>query len=173
MIPTAYKTVKTMAEFEALMIELHSFQVASLDTETYGDFLTGTILSVQFSTKVGTGWVIPFYKTGPEYSEPTERCWTVEENDYIWKMLKSYLENPDKKKVGQNIKYDYQFFHYYNVRLKGIIFDTMLGHSSLMRMLKASMTLGHWQRNILTWGIIQPICQRYWVSLLPKWGRCP
>ena len=142
MIPTAYRTVKTMEDFEALMIELHSVQVASVDTETYGDFLTGQILTVQFSTKVGTGWVVPFYKTGPEYSEPTERCWTVEENDYIWKLLKSYLENPDKKKVGQNIKYDYQFLKYYGIRTKGIVFDTMLGHYLLDENAKGQHDLG-------------------------------
>ena len=142
MITTAYRTVTELGHFEALMAELCASTVASLDTETYGDFLTGTILSVQFSTKVGTGWVIPFYKTGPEYSEPTERCWTVEENDYLWKMLKSYLENPDKKKVGQNIKYDYQFFRYYNIRLKGIIFDTMLGHYLLDENAKGQHDLG-------------------------------
>ena len=98
-----YQTVKTMEQFEILMAELNASQVASVDTETFGDFLTGKILTVQFSIKVGTGWVVPFYNTGILFSEPSQQLWTDEQNTYIWNAIKAYLENPEKKKVGQKI----------------------------------------------------------------------
>ena len=40
--------------------------------------------------------------------------------------LKGWLENPDKAKVGQNLKYDMSVLARYNISLKGVRFDTML-----------------------------------------------
>ena len=141
-LATDYKYVQSMEWFETMMAELNNRTVSSVDTETFGDFLTGKILTVQFSTKVGTGWVIPFYKTGPTFTEPSEKIWTDEQATYIWAKLKEYLENPEKKKVGQNIKYDYQFFKYYGIGMRGIIFDTMLGHYLLDENAKGQHDLG-------------------------------
>ena len=152
MIDTKYTTVQTFEQFEALMAELNASQVVSLDTETFGDFLTGKILTVQFSSKIGTGWVIPFFKTGSEFEEPTEMVWTPEQDIAIWSTLKAYLENPDKKKVGQNIKYDYQFLSYYGIRMKGIIFDTMLGHYLLNENAKGQHDLGTLAKNYTDMG---------------------
>jgi DNA polymerase-1 len=142
-LATSYKYIKTLDQFEAFMVELNASQVASLDTETFGDFLTGKILTVQFATKVGTGSVISFYNTGSEFTEPTEKFWSDEDEKYIWSRLKTFLEDPDKRKIGQNIKYDYQFLKYYGIKTKGIIFDTMLGHYLLDENAKGQHDLGN------------------------------
>ena len=142
MITPVYHTVKTIGEFGEMMAELNEARVSAIDTETHGDFLTGTILSIQFSTKVGTGWVVPFYNTGSQFTEPTEKLWSDAQSTIIWDALKAYLENPDKFKVGQNIKYDYQFLSYYKIRTKGIIFDTMLGHYLLDENARGQHDLG-------------------------------
>ena len=152
MITTMYQTVKTMEQFEILMAELNASQVASVDTETFGDFLTGKILTVQFSIKVGTGWVVPFYNTGILFSEPSQQLWTDEQNTYIWNAIKAYLENPEKKKVGQNIKFDYQFLKYYGIRMKGIVFDTMLGNYLLNENARGQHDLGTLAKNYTDMG---------------------
>ncbi|TDI96949.1 MAG: hypothetical protein E2O29_01570 [Deltaproteobacteria bacterium] len=97
-------------------------KVVSVDTETVGDYLTGKIIMVQFSWKPGEAWVIPFYKFG------IEPFWARTDEKVIWKILKELLEDINIKKVGQNIKYDYQFFRLHNIRLRGVVFDTMLAH---------------------------------------------
>ena len=59
---------------------------------------------------------------------PMLPLWDKKVHAGIWKALKKILENPNIKKVGQNIKYEYQFFKLYNIELDGVLFDTMLAH---------------------------------------------
>ena len=44
----------------------------------------------------------------------------------FFKFFKPLLENPDIKKVGQNIKYDYIVLARFGIQLEGIFFDTMI-----------------------------------------------
>ena len=46
--------------------------------------------------------------------------------DYVLGELKNWLENPCKKKVGQNLKYDSHIFANYDIHLQGIEHDTLL-----------------------------------------------
>jgi len=109
--------------FDALIHVLkHSAQVTAVDTETVGNYITGKILSMQFCFQPGVSYVLPLLKTGKELTP----VWTDEELDYIISQLKEFLEDAKYKKVGQNIKYDYQFFKLYGITLRGVIFDTML-----------------------------------------------
>ncbi len=54
--------------------------------------------------------------------------WSKEHYKTIWAGLKPWIESANYKKVGQNIKYDYKFMRQFDVRLQGVIFDTMLAH---------------------------------------------
>jgi DNA polymerase-1 len=141
-LKTEYTVIDSKELFTGMMLTLNASTIASVDTETHGDYLIGKILTVQFSVKPGTGFVIPFYKTGLEYTEPTDKIWNAEDEQYIWTELKNYLENVEKKKCGQNIKYDYQFFKLYGIRLRGVVFDTMLGHYLLNENAKGQHDLG-------------------------------
>lgn len=125
---TEITDVCTTEQWEQFKTDISAAKYVSIDTETWGDYLTGKILTVQFSWKSGTASVIRFYKTGPEYTEPTDKIWPESQEKEIWSFLKAYLENPDTGKVGQNIKYDYEFFKLYGISMRGVIFDTMLGH---------------------------------------------
>jgi len=102
--------------------KLASQKVISVDTETDGDYIDGKILSVQFCWKSGEAHVLPLYKT-PGFNS----IWSKEQETKIWSDLKYFLEKDQFKKVGQNIKYEYQFFSLYGITLRGVIFDTMLG----------------------------------------------
>ncbi|KGP62915.1 DNA polymerase I [Legionella norrlandica] len=46
--------------------------------------------------------------------------------DEVLTALKMILENPEIKKIGQNIKYDYTVLRNYGILLRGITYDTML-----------------------------------------------
>ena len=46
--------------------------------------------------------------------------------DEVLAALKPVLEDPAIKKIGQNLKYDYQIFKSYHINLQGISFDTMV-----------------------------------------------
>lgn len=48
------------------------------------------------------------------------------DRDFVLAKLKPLLENPSIKKVGQNLKYDYQVFKNYGLTMQGIAADTML-----------------------------------------------
>lgn len=45
---------------------------------------------------------------------------------WVLTQLKPILENPQIKKIGQNIKYDIEVLHKYNIPLQGVSHDTML-----------------------------------------------
>ncbi len=48
------------------------------------------------------------------------------DRDWVFSRLKEMLENPNIKKVGQNIKYEYTILNNYGIELNGIYFDTMV-----------------------------------------------
>ena len=44
----------------------------------------------------------------------------------VLERMRSWLENPDKPKLGQNLKYDMHIFNNHGVTLRGIVHDTLL-----------------------------------------------
>src|SRR5690606_33792654 len=46
--------------------------------------------------------------------------------DYVLEKMRTWLESPDKPKVGQNLKYDSHIFANHGVTLRGIAHDTLL-----------------------------------------------
>ena len=44
----------------------------------------------------------------------------------VLERMKPWLENPDKPKLGQNLKYDSHIFENHGVKLRGIVHDTLL-----------------------------------------------
>jgi DNA polymerase-1 len=86
------------------------------DTETTGtDANNCELVGLSFAIKPGEGWYIPV----PEDQLQTQVI--VEE-------FRGVLENPAIAKTGQNIKYDIMILKWYNVAVKGELFDTMMAH---------------------------------------------
>ena len=110
----------TLHSFNQLIEHTKKAKVLSVDTETAGDYLTGKIITIQFSWKPGDAWVVPINTSG------SESFWAKNDEKEIWAKLKEVLEDASIKKIGQNIKYDYQFLKLYDVTLRGVVFDTML-----------------------------------------------
>ena len=88
----------------------------SFDTETTStDANMAELVGLSFAIKPGEGYYIPL---------PAERAITQS----ILEEFKPVLENESILKIGQNIKYDMLVLKWYDVQLKGNLFDTMLAH---------------------------------------------
>ncbi|MBU2453535.1 MAG: DNA polymerase I, partial [Proteobacteria bacterium] len=94
--------------------------IFAVDTETTSKNPTeADLVGISFSFKENHGFYIPIGHTFPgEFEQPAK--------EEILRIFKPVLENPDVKKIGQNIKYDYIVLSRFGITLQGIAFDTMI-----------------------------------------------
>ncbi|BFM13861.1 DNA polymerase I [Maricurvus nonylphenolicus] len=117
---TEYETVLDKAGFERWLEALKSADVFALDTETTSlEYMQARIVGVSFAVEAGKAAYVPF---GHSYLEAPEQ---LSEEDVLG-ALKPILEDPQKAKVGQNLKYDRSVLANHGITLRGIAFDTML-----------------------------------------------
>ena len=106
-------TVEKQAELIQLLLQQ---PFISFDTETTGtDANIAELVGLSFSIKPGEGYYIPLSAERSEVETVLERFRVVLENEQI-------------EKIGQNIKYDMLVLKWYNISVKGKLFDTMLAH---------------------------------------------
>jgi len=114
-----YKLISTTKELEKLAHVLENKQIFAIDTETTSKHPTkANLVGMSFSFRENQGFYIPISHNSDECRQPTK--------EDILRIFKSVLENPDIKKVGQNIKYDYIVLSRFGITLEGIAFDTMI-----------------------------------------------
>jgi DNA polymerase-1 len=114
--PHTYYLVETPEQRADLIQLLANNQLISFDTETTGiDANQAELVGLSFSVKAHEGFYVPVPK------EQNEAKQLVNE-------FKTVLENPNIKKIGQNIKYDLILLKWYGIEAKGVYFDTMLAH---------------------------------------------
>lgn len=114
--PHEYHLVDTPEQRADLIKLLLAESRISFDTETTGtDANTADLVGLSFSLKPGEGYYIPV---------PADRT----EAQAIVDEFKVVLENESIEKIGQNTKYDILVLKWYNVEVKGKLFDTMLAH---------------------------------------------
>ncbi|HFD33179.1 MAG TPA: DNA polymerase I [Gammaproteobacteria bacterium] len=115
-----YQIILEKTEFETWLDKLTQAPLFAFDTETTSlDYIDAEIVGVSFSVKSGEAAYVPVahdYENAPAQLN----------RDWVLAQLKPLLENPDKKIVGQNLKYDMSVLKNYDITLKGIEFDTML-----------------------------------------------
>lgn len=106
-----YILVDTKEKFEQFFKELKQQKVFAIDTETTSlNVIDAELLGISFSWKAGRGHYVPI----SNFQFP------------ISKELKSILADAKIKKVGHNIKYDYEVFKQHGIELAGISFDSMI-----------------------------------------------
>ena len=92
----------------------------SFDTETTAlEIMDAKIVGVNFAVEAGVAAYVP---CGHDYMGAPEQlplAWVLEQ-------LKPILEDANKIKIGQNLKYDRSVLLNYGIELRGIKFDTML-----------------------------------------------
>jgi len=119
-LETDYQTILTEAELLAWIEKLKASDLFAFDTETTSlDYMEARIVGVSFAIEAGNAAYVPF---GHDYMGVPDQL----SEDFVWQQLKPLLEDPEQKKVGQNLKYDKSVLANHDITLRGIAFDTML-----------------------------------------------
>jgi len=115
--PHEYELVESNAEFEALLGELQQHSEISFDTETTGiDANIAELVGLSFSVVPHRGWYVPL------------PAGDVEDTKKILARFAPLFENAGITWIGHNIKYDLLMLKWYDVEIRGRLFDTMLAH---------------------------------------------
>jgi DNA polymerase-1 len=115
-VPHDYKLVDTPELQQELLELLLKQEIVSWDTETTGtDANLAELVGLSFCIEVNKGYYIPL---------PADRAAA----QVIIDFFRPVLENENIAKIGQNIKYDILMLKWYDVDIKGTLFDTMIAH---------------------------------------------
>jgi len=114
-----YHTVENMADLKKLVAALSKSKEIAVDTETTSlNALEAELVGVSLTDRANTGYYIPLGHSGEgEVNLPF---------DESIKILKKLLEDKKVQKIGQNIKYDLEVLHRYDIDIEPISFDCML-----------------------------------------------
>ncbi|MDO9434804.1 DNA polymerase I [Hydrogenophaga sp.] len=115
-----YDTILTWAMFDDWLQRVQSAELVALDTETTSlDEMRAEIVGISFSVKPGEAAYIPLRHSGPDAPEQLPF-------DEVLAKLKPWLEDPQKLKLGQHVKYDRHVFANHGIEVQGYVHDTML-----------------------------------------------
>lgn len=115
-----YETLLTESQWDVWFAKLAEAKMFAVDTETTSlNYMDAEIVGLSFAIEPNNAIYIPLAHDYPDAPKQLNR-------DTILKKLKPLLENPDIKKIGQNMKYDGEIFSNYGITLQGMAFDTML-----------------------------------------------
>jgi len=118
--PLDYQTVETLDQLRELVELLGKQKRISIDTETtHTSPRWADLVGISVCWKPGTARYIPIQTPDEDPSLPL---------DEVIEILRPVLEDPQIKKVGQNLKYDEIVFRGVGVELAGADFDTMIAH---------------------------------------------
>ena len=125
--PHVYHLIDTEREREELGDILKGLENFAFDTETdnLNPILSG-LVGMSFAFKENEAYYVPV---------PHNR----QEAQKVLAPFKEALENPNIKKIGQNIKFDIMVLRKYGVKVTGPLFDTMIAHYLLNPELRHNM----------------------------------
>lgn len=136
-----YETITEMAALNRWIEKIQAEKYIALDTETDSlDSMSANLVGVSLALANGEACYIPLtHKTlvaisagqGDLFSSEMETVgYELAKNQLnltaCLAQLKPILENPEIKKIGQNIKYDLTVFANHGINVQGVAFDTML-----------------------------------------------
>ncbi|MGF1738838.1 DNA polymerase I [Photobacterium satsumensis] len=117
---SGYETVLDEETFNQWLEQLNSADVVAFDTETDGlDYMTANLVGVSFAVEEGKAAYVP---VAHDYLDAPAQL----DRDWVLAQLKPLLEDPERAKVGQNLKFDASILARYGIEMQGIRFDTML-----------------------------------------------
>ena len=115
-----YQTVLTKKDFSEWLEKIKTATLVAVDTETISlDYMRAELVGISIAVEANQAAYIPF---GHDYLGAPDQL----SKDYVLESIKPLLENPEIKKVGQNLKYDISVLAQHGIQLQGIAFDTML-----------------------------------------------
>jgi DNA polymerase-1 len=122
-----YHLVSTEEEVKALVKTLGGVKSFCFDTETTGlDPNDSELVGMSFSVKPHHAWYVAL----PEHYNDALK---------IVQLFSEVFENEKIEKIGQNIKFDLSILKWYDIEVKGPVFDTMLAHYLLQPELRHNM----------------------------------
>lgn len=114
--PHAYHVADNTETRKQLINILKQHRSFCFDTETTGlDVHDTELVGMSFSIKPHEAWYVPLSEN---YNETVQ----------IVHEFKEVLEDESIAKIGQNLKFDISVLKWYDINVKGKIFDTMLAH---------------------------------------------
>ena len=118
--PTQYETVLDGPALDAWLARLDAAELVSIDTETTSlDAMRAQIVGISLSVQVGVAAYIPLAHNYPDAPAQLPRQEVLE-------LLRPWLENPLRAKLGQHVKYDRHVFANHGIEVHGYVHDTML-----------------------------------------------
>ncbi|WP_432460439.1 DNA polymerase I [Agarivorans sp. QJM3NY_25] len=115
-----YQTILSEQQFSDWLSKLEQAELISLDTETTSlNYMQAELVGLSFAVEAGCAAYLPLAHDYLDAPAQLDRGWVLAQ-------LKPLLEDPNKSKVGQNLKYDASVLARYDINLQGIRFDTML-----------------------------------------------
>ncbi|HID49214.1 MAG TPA: DNA polymerase I, partial [Chromatiales bacterium] len=115
-----YETVLTRKALDKWRKSLAKARLFAFDLETTSlDYMRAEIVGCSFAVKGGEAAYVPM---AHDYDGAPEQL----ARDDVLAQLRPLLEDPDRPKLGQNLKYDMSVLARYGIELRGIKFDTML-----------------------------------------------
>jgi DNA polymerase I len=115
-----YETVLDWARFEHWLKLAEAAPLVALDTETDSlDGMRARIVGISLAVEPGRAAYIPTGHNGPGAPDQLPLA-------EVLARLRPWLEDPDKAKVGQHVKYDTHVFANHGIALRGVQHDTML-----------------------------------------------
>jgi DNA polymerase-1 len=115
-----YDTVFTWEQFTPWLERIEAAALVAVDTETDSlDEVHANIVGLSFSTEPGLACYIPLahdYQGAPDQLP----------RDEVLQRLKPWLEDAEKKKLGQHVKFDRHAFANHGIEVQGYAHDTML-----------------------------------------------
>ena len=111
-----YMLIETPEQLTELLGQLRQATSFCFDTETTGlDPNDSELVGISFAFQPGEAFFVLLPQT---YNECLE----------VVKLFKPFLEDEKVEKTGQNLKYDIAILKWYDIDVKGPLFDTMLAH---------------------------------------------
>ena len=108
------------AALNALVEVLQAAELICFDTETDAlDAHGARLVGLSFAVQPGEAWYIPL---GHDYLGAPQQL----SADLVLSRLRPLLEDPQKPKLGQHIKYDAEVLQRHGIQVRGIRYDTML-----------------------------------------------
>jgi len=120
-VPAAdYDTVLTESGLDAWLEKLAAAEVFAFDTETDSlNYMRARIVGVSFAVEPGRAAYVPLAHRDPDTPVQLDLDETLEK-------LRPLLEDPQRGKIGHNLKYDLHVLENHGIHLQGIRYDTML-----------------------------------------------
>jgi DNA polymerase-1 len=116
----AYNVVMDPGALNDLISRLEEARLFALDSETTSENpMKAEIVGLSFAFQPNEAYYIPCRHDYPDAPKQLKL-------NRVLEAIRPVLENPEIKKVGQNIKYDWMVLKRHGVDLKGVFFDTML-----------------------------------------------